>query len=132
MPEGQWSGQVGIDHAPGGPFAIFGTAIMGWRALARNLLVYYEIHGLVTLEEICERWAPPKDNNDTEAYTKVVCKVSGFWPTVTLDLRNELEMDKVCAAIAQAEGGSNPDGSALLLWDASERLAGVRLALKES
>ncbi len=122
-PEWQWDGQVGIDHAPGGPFAIFGTAIMGWRALARNLLTYFEIHGLVTVEEICDRYAPPADHNDTSTYTSIVAHIAGVSPTATLDLREAAQMDDVCRGIAVAEGGAR------LPWDASERAAGVKLAL---
>jgi hypothetical protein len=123
LAEGQWSGQVGIDHAEGGPFAIFGTAIMGWRALARNLLTYFEVHGLVTVEEICDRFAPPEDHNDTSTYTSIVAHIAAVSPTTTLELREAAQMDAVCRGIAVAEGGAR------LPWDASERAAGVKLAL---
>ena len=62
-------------------FCQFETMEWGWRAafhlLTRN---YYQKHGLNTIRGIVSRWAPPQDNNNTEAYIRNVSKRTGIGP----------------------------------------------------
>lgn len=119
----QWQGQAGIDWAPGGPFAIFSDLTMGWRALAECLLTYYRIHGLCTVEDICDRWAPPADHNDTSAYTALVAHQLGVEPTTVIQVDDLAVLVDLSAAIALAEGGAR------IPWDPAVREAGCKLAL---
>lgn len=124
LPNGElWSGQTSVDHAPGGPFVIFTSRMMGWRALALNLLAYQDKHNLRTVAQWCNRWAPPADHNDTSAYTALVARSMGVNPDKPQDLHDLKTIVAACAGIALAEGGAR------IVWDASERLGGVRLAL---
>ncbi|HBA3815013.1 TPA: hypothetical protein J5U00_000162 [Escherichia coli] len=98
-----WVGQNGDD----GRFAKFETPEHGIRALGRNLMSYQR-HGIDTVNEIINRWAPPTDNNDTSAYIKAVCEQLGVSADEPLDSSNPDTLKALCAAIIQYENGSQP------------------------
>jgi hypothetical protein len=119
----KWNGQTGIDNAPGGPFAIFDSRTMGWRALAVCLLTYFEKDGCYTVERIIDRYAPPGDNNNTPGYVALVCGQIGVQPNGPVNPHSPPTMLAMVGAIALAEG------SARIQWPAAEKLAGIQLAL---
>ena len=51
----------------------------GFRAMWSVLKSYYYRHGLYSIQEIINRWAPLKDRNPTEAYIDFVAKQSGYF-----------------------------------------------------
>ncbi|OQM39264.1 hypothetical protein [Citrobacter braakii] len=98
-----WVGQTGDD----GRFAKFETPEHGIRALGRNLLSYQR-QGIDTVSDIINRWAPPSDNNDTDAYIQAVCAQLGVTPNQPLDASNPDTLKALCASIIQHENGSQP------------------------
>lgn len=98
-----WIGQTGDD----GRFAKFETPEHGIRALGRNLLSYQR-QGIDTVSDIINRWAPPSDNNNTDAYIKAVCAKLGVTADQQLDASNPDTLKALCAAIIQHENGSQP------------------------
>ena len=72
-PEGGENKQ-GYDKA----FCQFVAMQYGWRAAFRLLYNYWHKHGCDTIRKIISRWAPPADNNNTEAYIKHVVKHVGW------------------------------------------------------
>lgn len=98
-----WMGQTGDD----GRFAKFETPEHGIRALGRNLLSYQR-QGIDTVTDIINRWAPPSDNNNTDAYIKAVCAKLGVTADQQLDASNPDTLKALCAAIIQHENGSQP------------------------
>lgn len=98
-----WVGQTGDD----GRFAKFETPEHGIRALGRNLLSYQR-QGIDTVSDIINRWAPPQDNNNTDAYIKSVCAQLGVTPDQQLDASNPDTLKALCAAIIHHENGSQP------------------------
>lgn len=98
-----WVGQTGDD----GRFAKFETPEHGIRALGRNLMSYQR-QGIDTVSEIINRWAPPTDNNDTDAYIQAVCAQLGVTPDQPLDASNPDTLKALCASIIQHENGSQP------------------------
>ncbi|MCG7781006.1 hypothetical protein [Lelliottia amnigena] len=98
-----WSGQTGDD----GRFAKFETPEHGIRALGRNLLSYQR-QGIDTVSDIINRWAPPSDNNNTDAYIKAVCAQLGITADQQLDASNPDTLKALCAAIIHHENGSQP------------------------
>lgn len=98
-----WSGQTGDD----GRFAKFETPEHGIRALGRNLLSYQR-QGIDTVSDIINRWAPPTDNNNTDAYIKAVCDQLGVTADQQLDASNPDTLKALCAAIIHHENGSQP------------------------
>ncbi|EPM8569271.1 hypothetical protein ACTR53_001080 [Escherichia coli] len=98
-----WVGQTGDD----GRFAKFETPEHGIRALGRNLLSYQR-QGIDTVSDIINRWAPPSDNNNTDAYIKAVCAQLGVTADQQLDASNPDTLKALCAAIIHHENGSQP------------------------
>ncbi|MEX9250531.1 hypothetical protein AB8G87_28295, partial [Salmonella enterica] len=90
-----------------GRFAKFETPEHGIRALGRNLLSYQR-QGIDTVNDIINRWAPPSDNNNTEAYIQAVCAQLGVTPDQPLDASNPDTLKALCASIIQHENGSQP------------------------
>lgn len=98
-----WVGQTGSD----GRFAKFETPEHGIRALGRNL-ISYQRQGIDTIGEIINRWAPPSDNKDTDAYIKAVCAQLGVTANQPLDASNPDTLQALCAAIIKHENGTQP------------------------
>lgn len=98
-----WMGQTGDD----GRFAKFETPEHGIRALGRNLLSYQR-QGIDTVSDIINRWAPPADNNNTDAYIQAVCAQLGVAPDQQLDASNPDTLKALCAAIIHHENGNQP------------------------
>lgn len=98
-----WVGQTGDD----GRFAKFETPEHGIRALGRNLLSYQR-QGIDTVSDIINRWAPPADNNNTDAYIQAVCAQLGVAPDQQLDASNPDTLKALCAAIIHHENGNQP------------------------
>jgi len=86
-------------------FCQFTSAAFGIRALARTLITYQDKHGVRTIREIITRWAPPGDNNNTQAYVRVVAKQTGFAPDMTLNLHDYGQLCAVLEAIIRHENG---------------------------
>lgn len=98
-----WAGAVGEQNG----FVVFDSAIHGIRALAKNLMAYQTRHGLLTIRGMVSRWAPPSDNNDTEAYIAAVCKACGVAPETEYLLTPD-RMYALVKAIIQHENGQQP------------------------
>lgn len=98
-----WEGQTGSD----GRFAKFETPEHGIRALGKNLITYYQKHGLDTVGEIITRWAPPKENK-TDAYIKAICDQLGVAADQQIDVTNPRTLAALCAGIVNHENGSQP------------------------
>lgn len=98
-----WVGQTGDD----GRFAKFETPEHGIRALGRNLLSYQR-QGIDTVSDIINRWAPPSDNNNTDAYIQAVCAQLGVTPDQQLDASNPDTLKALCASIIHHENGRQP------------------------
>ncbi|WP_102796767.1 hypothetical protein [Bowmanella denitrificans] len=63
-PANNWTGQTGQS----GGFATFVSPEYGFRAAAKLIRNYQVNHGLTSIADIVNRWAPEADNNDTQAY----------------------------------------------------------------
>ena len=76
-PGTNWLGLIGAD----GPFAVFVKPEDGIRAAAKIFHNFQVLHGVSTILEAINRWAPSKAGNDTDAYVKDVCERLGVGPT---------------------------------------------------
>ena len=63
-PANDWDGQTGEN----GGFAVFKTPEYGFRAAYKLITRYINQYGLTTLDKVVHRWAPPDDDNHTQAY----------------------------------------------------------------
>lgn len=89
---------------PDADFCTFSEPEDGIRALAKNLLNYQLRHGLNTVTQIVERWAPPNEN-DTNAYVNSVASKMGVGPDAPLDLKDPVVLEDLTAAIIKHENG---------------------------
>lgn len=91
----------GLAIGVGGPFAVFPDHATGKAALKFVLLSVYKDK---RLDKVFEKYAPAKDNNDPEHYTKLVKKFTGLASDQTIGDLNSAELDKFMAAIERVEG----------------------------
>lgn len=105
-------------------FAIFETPEDGIRATARNLLTYQRQHGLDTVREIVNRWAPPSEN-DTGAYVQQVARALGVEAGERLDLSDPGTLERITTAIIRHENGMQPYTAEQLAEGVGAALAGA-------
>lgn len=89
-------------------FEQFTEPYYGIRALAKVLLAYNVKRGLKTIREMIWRWAPPQDNNDTEAYVRSVSQSMGIEPDMTISLQSKPMLTAMVCAIIKHENGIQP------------------------
>ncbi|TFZ46118.1 structural protein P5 [Stenotrophomonas maltophilia] len=102
-------------------FCVFLTPQAGFRALGKTLLTYQRKHGLRTVKEIINRWAPPIEN-DTTAYVQEVAKAVGVSPSEVVRLDTPVTLERLATAIAKHENGG-------LFWRRDVIVAGIAEAL---
>lgn len=113
-----WIGKVPVDENTDGQFEQFYNAEDGIRALARNLLTYYN-RGQNTVTEIINSWAPPvgadrqgnRYTQNTSAYVQAVAAAVGKSPQQTIDRG---DVPALVSAIIKHENGLNPYSDAVL------------------
>ena len=101
-----WQGKIVTGNGRG--FEQFKAYVWGIRAMIRQLFTYQD-RGWDTIDKILYKWAPPADNNDTEAYVRFVSTRTGIGRDTTLNLRDRNVMSAIVRAMAQMEnyGGNN-------------------------
>lgn len=108
-------------------FCTFSSMAYGCRALIRTLMTYHAKHGLSTVREIINRWAPPVENN-TDAYVAHVCQRLGVAPEHPLDFDGNPQIYlHLARAIAYHENGSAADRISLDTWKEGANLAGLQV-----
>lgn len=105
-------------------FATFRTPEDGIRATARNLLTYQRQHGLDTVRDIVNRWAPPSEN-DTGAYVQQVARALGVEAGERLDLSDPGTLERLTTAIIRHENGMQPYTAEQLAEGVGAALAGA-------
>lgn len=131
----QWDGQSGVVSTSVGEFCSFSQAKYGFRAAAKNMLTYLE-QGLDTPAKIISTWAPPEDNNNTQAYIENVCTWAGFTkrvagktipdPDRVLNVKQYADAYPLLYSMSRQEQGA-PFETYFKPWQLNEglRLAGV-------
>lgn len=99
-----WQGEL----MPENNYCVFDTPENGIRAMAKNLLAYQSKHYCKTIRQIINRWAPPSDNNDTEAYVAVVSADVGIAADALIGLSDASVLSSMLMAIVSHENGSLP------------------------
>lgn len=87
-------------------FCTFINDAYGFRAAFRILKNYMRAtprHD--TIRKIITRWAPPADNNDTEAYISTVSKLTGISPDSKIQFSEVGRMIDLVKAMAKVETG---------------------------
>lgn len=76
----------------------------GYRALIRTLQNYRRVHGLRTLADMINRWAPENENH-TAQYIRAVCQDLQVPATYEPDVDDPGTMCALAAAISRVENG---------------------------
>ena len=92
-------------------FFVFSAPEWGIRAMARILTNYQSRHGLGTVREIINRWAPPSEN-DTDAYVRSVARQTGLDADAPINVG--VQMFPLVSAIIVHENGQNPFDSQVI------------------
>ncbi len=99
----KYQGEVRPSRDPA--FKQFSSLAYGYRAIFVLLDTYRIKYGLNTIRGMISRWAPPSDNNQTEAYIAAVCADTGIGDTTPVDTRDRAVMLRMVAAISRVENG---------------------------
>jgi len=109
-----WKGLAHKAGAKGNNYAAFDNAMFGYRAADEILKTYNEDNGIDTIEGIISRFAPEKDNNDTEAYISFVSKRTGYAPDFNLNMRNDKVRAELLSAMARFESDVDVSDTTIL------------------
>lgn len=97
-----WSGE--IPNASDPEFCVFVSMPFGYRAIMKTLCTYRKKHGLKTIDEMIQRWAPASENN-TAAYVRSVCRDLQVPSSFVIDIDDRDSMCALTAAITKQENG---------------------------
>lgn len=100
-----WMGERATDDDKS--FEEFVSPEYGIRALAKVLIAYRTKHGLKTIHQMINRWAPPNENN-TEAYVQAVSKTTYSPDMEMTDVQFAIAMPALLRAIILHENGRQP------------------------
>lgn len=89
-------------------FKQFESMAWGFRAMFVLLDTYRMRHGLKTLQQMIERYAPPSEN-DTTGYVSYITRRTRIADISTVDTHSEKQMIPLVTAMAAMENGSDPD-----------------------
>lgn len=98
-----WQGMA-ADQSGDSRFVVFESPIYGIRAIAKVLLSYHDKHGIDTVRDFIDRWAPPNENN-TGAYIAHVAVQLGVSADEAVDVRDPGTMRELVKAIIRHENG---------------------------
>lgn len=103
-----WKGEVSKADKKDQAFEEFETMSDGVRAMMRLLQKYQRSYNLHTVKDIVERWAPRNENN-TAAYVRTVCKEMQMPECCGLDLTDKGTMCALVDAMCYVENGVHID-----------------------
>lgn len=103
-----WKGEVAKGDKKDQAFEEFETMPDGVRAMMKLLQKYQRSHNLHTVKELVERWAPRNENN-TSAYVRAVCKEMQIPECCGLDLTDKGTMCALVDAMCFVECGQRID-----------------------
>ena len=105
VPGTHWKGEISPSPTGEGrgeaEFCRFASIEWGLRAAFVLLRTYSAKYKLNSIRDIVTRWAPPSEN-DTEAYIRTVCCLTGFGGNQRL---TEQDWPKLVQAMAKVESG---------------------------
>ena len=99
-----WAGEVSKADKKDNAFEEFKDIPHGIRAMMKLLLKYQRSYNLHSIKELIERWAP-RDENDTAAYVRWVCREMQMPDCCRLDLSDKGTMCALVDAMCYMENG---------------------------
>ena len=95
-------------------FKQFTTMAYGYRAMFKILSNYFKNYKLDTIRKMITRWAPPEDNNHTEAYIKTVSGYAGIPADDPININNREQMIRIVAGMSRVENGRDAEMSDII------------------
>lgn len=89
-------------------FLVFEEAKWGLRAMARILSNYQKKHGLRTIFDMIDRWAPAHDNNDPNTYANAVAQRVGKGIGEQINFEDSTIAIPMMQAMIRVENGLQP------------------------
>lgn len=86
----------------------------GYRAAFLILYKYTTVYGFRTVFQICARWVPLNDNNDTMSYVRFVCNRLGCSQNDELSFIDVERMVGLASAMTEIECGAEADRRQIL------------------
>ena len=99
-----WAGEVSKADKKDNAFEEFEDIPHGVRAMMKLLLKSQRSYNLRSIKELIERWAP-RDENDTAAYVRWVCREMQIPDCCRLDLSDKGTMCALVDAMCYMENG---------------------------
>lgn len=122
-----WQGLIPTSQKTDPRFAQFKSSAWGIRALARTLITYYDKHGIKTIRQAINRWAPPHENV-TSAYVRAVASAVGVGENQSVNFHDYSVLRPMVEAIIRHENGPGPLKTANTWYDNATVEEGLRLA----
>ena len=107
----KWKGQIGTDVTGdqyGHVYAVFSDHHWGLRACAKLLRNYQNNHGLKTVGEMINRYAPSEGGNPTNSYATFVEGQMLLRPGEQINLNDDGTLVELVRAVVRFENGYHP------------------------
>lgn len=117
----QWDGKI---NGSDSDFEKFETPVYGFRAAGKILLNYQRLHGLTTIEQMINRFAPPVEN-ETQSYIQHIAAELGTSANNHIEL-TENNLAKMLHVMSTHETGRI---AGFRWFSYGQALAGAKLAL---
>ncbi|MCF8428390.1 MAG: structural protein [Bacteroidia bacterium] len=101
-----WIGKIDRSKNTDKSFEQFIELRWGIRAMMRNIITAINTKKLDTIRKLITKYAPPEDNNDTEAYISAVVRKVGISDRTVLGT-DQATLIKLTTAIIEHENGAN-------------------------
>ena len=99
-------------------FKQFTTMAYGYRAMFKILSNYFKNYKLDTIRKLITRWAPPEDNNHTEAYIMAVCDYAGITGDQSINVNDREQMIRIVSGMSRVENGREAEMSDIIAgWE---------------
>jgi len=106
-PHASWLGlsdPAFVDHGKG-PFCVFSSPVYGIRAMMIILAGYPAKHGVGTIDQLINTWAPASDDNPSENYKVFVSRETGIGVDDLICLTDEAVLIPIVKAMVRFENG---------------------------
>ena len=99
-------------------FKQFDSMAHGYRAIFKILRSYCKNYHLNTIRKMITRWAPPEDNNHTEAYIMAVSDYAGIPADDSINVNDREQMIRIVSGMSRVENGREAEMSDIIAgWE---------------
>jgi hypothetical protein len=102
-PKNQWRGLANPPEKNG--YCAFTDPLWGLRAMCIIIAGYKEKYGVINIDMLIDKWAPPGDDNPTDEYAAYVAQKAGFDPTQNIDLHDADTLSRIIPGMCMFENG---------------------------